>query len=120
MFRQIAGIAWLGLGVWIAYGALYAVHFFVSRGGSLDSALLEPPTSLLRLIGAGLLCFGGSLVGLRMKGGVWVGLSGAAMITILGVLMASAGALQDLWIDEILIGVAAGVLGVLILTLKRI
>ncbi len=118
--RQILGIALLALGGWLAYGALDAILHFMGLGGGLASALFEPPTGFIRLLAAGVLIVGGIMVCNKVKGGGFTGVGGSILFIALGGLMASAGASQELWLDELIYGLAALALSGLILTFRRI
>lgn len=118
--RRIAALGLLGLGLWLFWGALQGVLAFTSRGGDLASALFEPPTSFIRILGTSLIVVGGTLAGLAKPGGAIVALIGTLVFTALGGLMAMAGADSSLWLDEVLFAVAGLGLAVFILTLRRI
>ena len=62
---------------------------------------------------------GGALVALRVGMGGIVGTVGSVFFLILGGLMAASGADSGLWMDEVIFGLAAIALSVLILTLRR-
>lgn len=117
--RQISGLALLALGIWLFYGALQAVLAFTERGGDVMSALFEPPTSAIRLIGALAISVGGLLVAFKTVGGGATGVAGSILFITLGGLMAASGAAQGLWLDEIIYGVAALTVSGLILTFRR-
>lgn len=119
MLRRLAGIVMLGLGLWLGWGALEAILAFTSRGGSISSALLEPPTGIIRVISTLLMTIGGALVSLRLFTGGTVATVGSVFFAILGGLMAASGADSGLWMDEVIFGLAAIALSVLILTLRR-
>ena len=119
MLRRLAGLVMLALGLWLVWGAVEAILAFTSRGGDLASALLEPPTGLIRVLGAGLMSLGGLLVLLNTKFGATLATVGSILFAILGGLMAASGADSGLWMDEVLYGMGAVALSVLILTLRR-
>ena len=101
--RRILGMGLALLGGWLFWGGAATVNLLVGRGSSLSAALLEPPTSLVRLVAAGLILLGGLAV-LAGKGfGRWVVLAGVLVFTLLAALMASLGADPILWTDEIVI-----------------
>ncbi|MEM6534987.1 MAG: hypothetical protein AAF613_05030 [Pseudomonadota bacterium] len=118
--RQICGLAMLGLGSWLFYGAVSAVLAYTSRGGDMFSALFEPPTSFIRLIGAALLVISGILSATKIKGGGASGVAGALIIIATGLLMSAAGADSQLWLDEVIYGAGALALASLILTFRRV
>ena len=119
MLRRVAGLVMLGLGLWLGWGALEAVVAFTSRGGSVASAQCERPTGIIRVISTGLMTIGGVLVLLTTRMGGLVATIGSIFFAILGGLMAISGADSGLWMDEVIFGLAAIALSVLILTLRR-
>jgi hypothetical protein len=119
MVRQASGVVMLGLGLWLGWGALEAILAFTSRGGGLASALFEPPTGIIRVVSTVLMILGGLLVALKLKSGGTIATIGSIFFGILGGLMAISGADSGLWMDEVIFGLAAMALCVLILTLRR-
>lgn len=119
MIRRVAGLAMLGLGLWLGWNGLHPVMMIVDRGSDLSSALFDPPTSIIRLASAGLMVLGGGLIALSVRGGAVLATIGAVLFGALGGLMAASGADSELWMDEVLYGLAAITLCVLILTLRR-
>ncbi|MDJ0922208.1 MAG: hypothetical protein QNI84_13860 [Henriciella sp.] len=119
LLRRIAALGLTALGIWLFWGGLQAVLAFTSRGGDLASALFEPPTSFIRLLGAALIIIGGAMAGFSRPGGAIVSLIGVAIFTALAALMALAGADISLWLDEVLFAVAGIGLVAFILTLRR-
>ena len=119
MMRRLTGLILLALGVWLFWGGLQAVLAFTSRGGPLMSALMEPPTSLIRLVGSGFMAIGGLLAVLRMQGGGVTGLIGAMIFLALGGLLAMSGVDASLWQDELIHGGIGVLLAALILTVRR-
>ncbi|MCR9271366.1 MAG: hypothetical protein ACX94B_13270 [Henriciella sp.] len=119
MVRRVAGLVMLGLGLWLGWGALEAIMAFTSRGGDLASALFEPPTGIIRVISTALMSIGGLMVILSSRMGATVATVGSVFFAILGGLMAASGADSGLWMDEVIFGLAAIALSVLILTLRR-
>lgn len=109
----------LGLGLWLCWGAMEAILAFTSRGGSLSSALFEPPTGIIRVVSTVLMSVGGLLVLLKTRSGGAIAAIGSVFFAILGGLMAASGADSGLWMDEVIFGLAAIALSVLILTLRR-
>ena len=109
----------LGFGLWLGWGALDAILAFTSRGGDVASALLEPPTGLIRVVSTVLMSLGGLLVVLGTRFGATLATIGSVLFAILGGLMAASGADAGLWMDEVLFGMGAIALSVLILTLRR-
>ena len=119
MVRRVIAIALLILGAWLFWGAVQAVLAFTSRGGPLMSALMEPPTSLIRLIGTGLMALGGVLAALNLRAGGLAGLVGAIIFAGLGGLIALAGAERSIWIDELVLGGIGIALAGGLLSLRR-
>jgi hypothetical protein len=109
----------LGFGLWLGWGALDAILAFTSRGGDVASALLEPPTGLIRVVSTVLMSLGGLLIVLSTRFGATLATIGSVLFAILGGLMAASGADAGLWMDEVLFGMGAIALSVLILTLRR-
>ena len=119
MIRQVAGLVMLGLGLWLGWGGVHPVLIIVERGSDLSNALFNPPTSIIRIISAALMIVGGLMVILKARFGGKVAAIGSIFFAILGGLMALSGADSGLWKDEVIFGLAAISLSVLILTLRR-
>ncbi|MEO0607921.1 MAG: hypothetical protein AAFY82_06790 [Pseudomonadota bacterium] len=119
MLRRLAGLVMMGLGLWLGWGALEAVLVYTSRGSGLASALFEPPTGIIRVLSTSLMSLGGFLVVFNTKFGVTLATIGSILFALLGGLMAGSGADSGLWMDEVLFGLGAVALSVLILTLRR-
>lgn len=119
MLRRVAGLVMLGLGLWLGWGALEAILAFTSRGGDVASALFEPPTGIIRVVSTTLMSLGGLLVVLNTRYGGTFATVGSVLFGVLGALMAASGADSGLWMDEVLYGLGAIALSVLILTLRR-
>ena len=119
MLRRVAGLAMLGLGLWLGWGALEAILAFTSRGGDLAGALFEPPTGIIRSVSTALMTLGGALVVIGTRYGATLATVGSVLFGLLGALMAASGADSGLWMDEVLYSLGAIGLSVLILTLRR-
>ena len=119
-FRRFAALVMLCLGAFLAYNGVHPLLTIMSRGSDLASALFQPPTTIIRLVGAGLMLLGGGLAVFRIKFGGTIALIGAVLFTALGAMMAAAGTDQVMWMDEVLSGIGALGLAVLILTLRRV
>ncbi len=104
MIRKIAAIALALLAAWLFWQGFAAVQMIVSRGSPLDDALLQPPTSLWRLVASGLALLGGVLAAFNIKGGGWLAMIGAILFAALAVVMASMGTDSSLWMDEAITG----------------
>ena len=112
--RRAIGLILALIGGWLFWGGVSAVNILVNRGSSLSDALMQPPTSLLRLLATGLVLIGGLAV-LAGKGmGRWIALIGILLFSLLGGLMILAGADSVMWADE---AVISGVLWALFLGL---
>lgn len=117
--RRLAALGMFALGAWLGYHGLNAVLIIMSRGSDLANALFDPPTSIIRLTATALMTLGGLLAATNIRWGGTVAFIGAVLFTLLGGLMALTGADQGLWLDEVLYGIGAIGIGVLILTLAR-
>ena len=98
------------IAAWLFWGGLHAVNIVVSRGSSVSDALLQPPTSLVRLVATGVMVLGGLLLIFRQSVGKWILLVGTLLFTLLAGLMAASGADPVLWMDE---AITTGVLWLL-------
>ena len=119
MVRQAAGLLMLGIGLWLGWEGVHPVLTIVERGSDLGNALFDPPTSIIRIFAATLMALGGLLVLLKLRSGGVIATIGSILFALLGGLMALSGADSGLWMDEVLFGLAAIALSVLILTLRR-
>ena len=79
MLRRVAAVVILALGAWLAYDGAHAVALIMERGSDLANALLDPPTSLIRLVATTLMVLGGVLAVLQLAGGGTVALVGALL-----------------------------------------
>jgi hypothetical protein len=111
--RSLAGLLIALAGAWLLWGGINAVNALTMRGSPLDAALLEPPTSLIRIIAAALVLFGGLSAMAKKPGGAWLAGIGTGLFTLLAALMALSGADIGMWRDEavwsaaLIIGAAA-------------
>ncbi|NQY97787.1 MAG: hypothetical protein HRT82_11580 [Henriciella sp.] len=119
MLRRVAGLVMLGFGLWLIWDGIRPVLLIVERGSDLGSALLSPPTSAIRIVSSIVMAFGGLLVLLSARFGATLATIGSVLFAVLGGLMAASGADSGLWMDEVLFGMGAIALSVLILTLRR-
>lgn len=119
MVRQAAGLVMLGLGLWLSWNGVKPVMLIMERGSDLANALFNPPTSVIRIVSAALMALGGLGVLAKIKGGGTLALIGSIFFVILGALMALSGTESSLWMDELIFGLGAIALCVLILTLRR-
>lgn len=118
-FRQIAGLALLVLGGWLAWGGWAALLTYTERGGDLAGYLLEPPTGLIRMAATHCMVLGGFLVAFKIRMGAVIASLGTVLYATLGGLMALAGADMGLWLDEVLYAFGASGLCLLIFSLQR-
>jgi hypothetical protein len=117
--RRIIGLALALLGGWLFWGGAATVNMLVNRGSGLSDALMQPPTSLVRLVATGLILLGGLSV-LAGKGfGRWIALAGILVFTLLAGLMVLSGADPILWMDEAVISGVFWVLFVALVVTKR-
>lgn len=119
MIRKLAGAALAILAAWLLWQGVSAVSMIVSRGSPLDDALLQPPTSLWRILAAGLALLGGLLAALNIKGGAWLGMTGAVLFAALPGAMAALGTDSSLWMDEVYSGGVMVVLAGALAFVKR-
>jgi hypothetical protein len=119
MIRRIAAIALALLAAWLFWQGFSAVQIIVSRGSPLDDALLQPPTSLWRLVASGLTLIGAVLAALNLKGGGWLAMIGAVLFAALGGAMAAMGTDQSLWRDEAIFGSILFLLALALALMKR-
>lgn len=110
------------IGALLMLNVANGVLTYVANGATLADYFFEPPLSalsFLRPVGALLVIFGGLCVVFDKSRGGTLALIGSGFISLLGLIMAVAGADIGLWMDEILYGVAIAVIAVLSLTLRR-
>lgn len=119
MIRKLAGAALAILAAWLLWQGVSAVSMIVSRGSPLDDALLQPPTSLWRILAAGLALLGGLLAALNVRGGAWLSMTGAVLFAALPGAMAALGTDSSLWMDEVYSGGAMVVLAGVLAFVKR-
>jgi hypothetical protein len=98
--RVLIAAALAVLSGWLLWQGLSAVIMITGRGSPLGDALLQPPTSLIRVLGTSLALIGGILAAAQRKGGAAVAAIGAALFALLPILMAASGADSGLWTDE--------------------
>jgi len=102
MIRKLAGLGLALIAAWLLWQGLHAIEVFMARGGSLASALFEPPSGIIRVASTALALLGGGLALAGRPGGAPLGVTGALGFAALGLLLASAGADISLWRDEAL------------------
>jgi hypothetical protein len=119
MIRRVAAIVLALLAAWLFWQGLAGVQIIVSRGSPLDDALLQPPTSLWRLVASGLALSGAVLAALNLKGGGWLAMTGAVLFAALAGVMAAMGTDQSLWLDEAIFGGILVLLALALALMKR-
>lgn len=119
MIRRIAGATLALLAAWLLWQGIAAVDLIVSRGSPLDDALLQPPTSLWRILASGLALIGGALAALNVRGGAWLGMTGAILFAALGGALAAMGTDSSLWMDEVICGAVMIALAGALALMKR-
>ena len=103
--RRLIAIALGLLGAWMFWGGLHAVLLITSRGSSLEAALMEPPTSLLRLLGSGLIVIGALIAAFGRPFGAIAAMAGTVLALLLAGLMALAGADSSMWMDDMVLAI---------------
>jgi len=117
--RRIIGLALALVGGWLFWGGAATINILVNRGSSLSDALMQPPTSLVRLVATGLVLLGGLAIMAGKGFGRWIALAGILLFTLLAGLMVASGADSILWTDEAVISGVLGVLFVGLVVTKR-
>ncbi|MEM1036225.1 MAG: hypothetical protein AAGI14_05640 [Pseudomonadota bacterium] len=115
MVRRLLGLALVAIGAWLLREAVYAVFILVERGSPLGPALMEPPTSLPRIIGTGLILLGGILATLNLRFGGVAALIGSLLFGALT--FAALHIAQDY--NDVILGGMAALLAFIVLFLKR-
>ena len=100
MIRRLAGLGLALVAGWLLWQGVHAVEVFMARGGSLSSALFEPPSGVVRVVSTALALLGALLALGGRPGGAWFGLAGALGFAALAGLLITAGADRSLWMDE--------------------
>ena len=117
--RKILSALTLLAGVYLFWEGLSAVLLIVGRGSPLSDALLQPPTSIIRLLGSGLIVIGSVLALIGQRWGHWSILIGTLLIILLAALMVAAGTDSSMWRGEALASAILIVLTGLLLTRFR-
>lgn len=100
MFRRIAAGLFALIGAFLLWQGVDGVLYTMKLGSGLEDALLQPPTSLWRILAAGLIVAGGLLGALKVPGGAIAAALGAILFAALPGAMAAMGADRSMWIDE--------------------
>ena len=119
MIRRIAAGLLALIAAWLLWQGVSAVTLIVGRGSPLDDALLQPPTSLWRIVATGLALVGGGLAALSIRGGAWLGMAGAILFAALPGVMAAMGTSSSLWMPDALPAAALVVLAGVLAFVKR-
>ncbi len=88
--RRLIGVGLLLLGAFLFWQGLQPVLMITARGSSLSAALFEPPSGILRLVGAGLALLGGLLAALNIRGGALLAALGTLIFGALTALIVMA------------------------------
>lgn len=119
MFRRIAAGLFALIGAFLLWQGLDGVLHGIKLGSGLEDALLQPPTSLWRILAAGLVLAGGLLGALKVPGGAIVAALGAILFAALPGAMAALGADRSMWIDEAYFAAPLVALAAALVFLKR-
>ena len=99
LIRRLAALAGICVAAWMLWETVQPIQMQIGRGSDLVTELLNPPTSLIRLVATGLMILGGLLSLAALPGGAWVFSTGAVLFAAMTGLMA-ASADYSLWRDE--------------------
>jgi hypothetical protein len=100
--RQIIAAALLLLGIFLLWQGIAPVAMLTARGSGLSDALLQPPSSLIRILAAALVAIGGALALAKRAGGAVMALIGTALFAALAGLLVAASPDASLWGDELI------------------
>jgi hypothetical protein len=110
----------LVISLFLFWRGLDAVLYAVQLGSPLSDAIMQPPTSLLRLIATGALVLGAVSALFGWRAGKWLIGLGILVWCLLAGLMALSGADSNMWKDEAISAVILIVLfGAMIVTGKK-
>ena len=113
LIRRLAGFVGVCVALWMMWETVRAVQFLLAGGSDIASALLSPPTTVMRLVSTTLMILGGLLAAMVVRGGAWLFGAGAIVFAAMTALMAMT-ADYTLWRDEAILApfllVIAGVL----------
>lgn len=116
--RIIAGLLML-IAAFLLWQGVDGVLYAVKMGSGLEEALLQPPTSLWRILAAALLVAGGGLALLKAPGGALLATLGAILFAALPGAMAALGADRSIWLDEAVVSLPIVALAGALLFVKR-
>ena len=118
--RRAAGLILLLIAAYLFWQGLDAVLYVMSLGSPLNDALMQPPTSLIRLTGAGLALIGGALATANLKGGAWLAAIGTVIFCLLTLLLAMNMVNPKDWMPEVIASIGLVIAtGLLIFTRRR-
>lgn len=117
--RMIAAAALVLIAAWLFWQGLSAVIMITQRGSPLGDALMQPPTSMIRLLASAIVLIGGLLALARRAGGAIVATIGTLLFLLLPVLMAAAGTDSAMWMDEAIYSVLLVALTIALFALRR-
>jgi hypothetical protein len=119
MIRTLTAAALLLLAAWLLWQGVSGVAMIVGRGSPLGDALMQPPTSLWRIVAASLALIGAGLAALKVRGGGWLALTGALLFAAMAGTMAAMGITSRMWMDEAIAGGLMIALAIGLITLPR-
>ena len=117
--RMLAAAALSLLSAWLLWQGLSAVIMITGRGSPLGDALLQPPTSLIRILGASIVLIGALLALAQRAGGALLAAVGTVLFLLLPVLMAASGADSGMWMDEAIFSALLIALTIALFVIKR-
>lgn len=117
--RMIAAAVLTLLAAWLFWQGLSGVIMITQRGSPLGDALMQPPTSMIRLLGSAIVLIGGLLALARRASGAIVATIGTLLFLLLPILMAAAGAESVMWIDEAVYSALLVALTITLFVLRR-
>lgn len=117
--RMLAAAALSLLSAWLLWQGLSAVIMITGRGSPLGDALLQPPTSLIRILGASVILIGALLALAQRAGGALLAAVGTVLFLLLPVLMAASGADSAMWMDEAIFSALLIALTIALFVIKR-
>ena len=117
--RILIGVALAFLSAWLLWQGLSAVIMITSRGSPLSDALLQPPTSLVRIVAASVVLLGGLVAVAQRPGGAWLAAIGTVLFALLPIMMAATGTASRLWADEAVVSLVLIGLTVALCVIKR-
>jgi len=107
------------LSAWLLWQGLSAVIMITGRGSPLGDALLQPPTSLIRILGTSIILIGALLALAQRAGGAPLAAVGTVLFLLLSVLMAASGADSAMWMDEAIFSALLIALTIALFVIKR-